>query len=142
MMMIRSFLALPLMFLAIWAAPRPAAAAEEFPVWWSPKLELSKLEDLPRRMERDFRPERWRVIGTPDYGEKTIVDDCRSLLSGWTELSFSVYVDSEALPFYSELADCQALDRLGQVRPARVSYLNVRARSAGLEHPAQSVRRL
>ncbi len=111
--------------LFIWGAARPAAvAAEEFPVWWSPKLELSSLENLPRRMERDFRPERWRVVGVPDDGEKTIVDDCKSLLSSGLDLpSWFYLVDSEARPFYSELADCQALRRLGQVRPAKESYL-------------------
>lgn len=113
--------------LSIWGAARPAAGAdtaEEFPVWWSPKLELGSLENLPRRMDRDFPPERWRVVGIPDDGEKTIIDDCKSLLSSGFDLPSWFYgVDSEARPFYSELADCQALSRLGQVRPAKVSHL-------------------
>lgn len=42
-----------LAFLVIWGATRNAAA-EEFPVWWSPKLEVESLDKLDERLSRKF----------------------------------------------------------------------------------------
>ena len=108
------WIALAILAVAIplWGALRAAAAAEEeFPVWWSHRLELNKLEDLPIRLPKALEPERWRFAAAPEDRDKTI-EDCFWYLETWRSRGL-----------YAELTRCNALRLLTQVRAAEESHL-------------------
>lgn len=97
----------------------------EFPMWWSPSLELDGLDRLEERLGRDFPPSEWRVFSSRDAVNpgKVIIDNCNSLLAAWAVYGGS-FRDTRDLKAYENLeADCRALGMMRRGTEAQRSYL-------------------
>lgn len=111
---------------AVLAACAPVAETGPYPIWWSPRLELTSLDQIDARLQRDLWPTidaKMEVYlnhdGTKD---KALARNCKSLI----ELTDADYWALSSLEYFvqrSELAHCRAIKMLGQGRAADVSYL-------------------
>ena len=109
---------------ALWlAAP---AAAEEFPVWWSPALGIESLEEIDAMLDSPFaREEVSNVFRNTIADDKVIHDedyavDCRShvLLVRTRFIPYRPGDEFDRIGMH-----CFILDALSQAQPAKVSYV-------------------
>ncbi len=103
-----------------------AAEPEEYPIWWSPTLELESLDKIDERLDRPFWPHEdgLRIYKEVEgnYWKKVIATDCVELLG----LSADGFYALENWDLYLQLfhaARCRAIRLLGAARPAETSYL-------------------
>ena len=117
-----------LAFLAVLGPAGPALAAEDgpYPVWWSGELELESLDRVDRRLRRDLWPdipEGLKLYKSQGDGHVTAqARNCNSL----RKLSEAGYYGRSSNDIGIQnyhLSLCRAIALLGQVKPARVSYL-------------------
>lgn len=110
--------------LSIWGATRPAAGAEteEFPVWWSPKLEVESLNKIEERLARKF-PVHGQFEAERDRNgvrETALIDSCAATLhltdAGFTSTPYSFQL--------AILAECRAIELLAEIRPAERSFVH------------------
>ncbi len=108
--------------LSLWGATRPAAGAEEFPVWWSPKLEVESLDKIDERLSRKFpvggQIEARRVRDGVD--ETALMDSCATT----RRLADAGF---EGIPYALQiviLAECRAIELLSDIRPAQRSFVH------------------
>lgn len=120
--------ALALAFFAAlaFAASVRAAADEPYPVWWSDKLELDSLDQVEARLRRnlwlDF-PEGLKLYKANGAGHVTVqARNCNSLIR-LSEEGYYGGGSPDIFVQHYQVSVCQAVDLLGQARPARVSYL-------------------
>lgn len=110
--------------LSIWGATRPAAGAgnEEFPVWWSPKLEVESLDKIEERLSRKF-PEHGQIEAKrvrDGVDETALMDSCTATLR-------LVREGFEGTPYSFQLtilAECRAIELLADIRPAQRSFVH------------------
>lgn len=109
------------MFLAAWVAARPAAA-EEFPVWWSPKLEVESLDKIDERLSRKFHIHGQLEAFREHNGvrETALMDSCAATLHLVSE-------GYAGRPYWLQLAilvECRAIELLADIRPAERSFVH------------------
>lgn len=116
------------LFVAVAAmtACAPMAETEPYPVWWSPSLELTSLDQIDARLQRDLWPtldaEMEVYLNHDGAKDKAIARNCKALI----ELTDADYWALSSLDYFvqrSKLAHCRAIKMLGQGRAADVSYL-------------------
>ena len=119
-------LALVLFAAFAFAAPVHAAADGPYPVWWSAELELDSLDQVEARLRRDIWPdfpEGMKLYKAKGAGYVTAqARNCNSLIRLSEEGYYGGGSPDIFVQFY-QLSVCQAVDFLGQAKPARVSYL-------------------
>ncbi len=109
--------------LSMWGAIRPAAGeTAEFPVWWSPKLELESIDKVDERLARQF-PEHGQLEAYRERNgvrETAMMDSCATT-RGLADAGFEgiPYGDQRAI-----LAECRAIELLADIRPAERSYVH------------------
>ena len=120
---------LALVFLAMLMLAGPARAHETtapYPVWWSDKLELDRLDQVEARLRRDLWldfPEGLKLYIKQGDGHVTAqAQNCESLIRLSEE---GYYGGGSPVIFvqHYQLSVCQAVALLGQAKPARVSHL-------------------
>ena len=108
------------------------AATEEYPVRWSPALDLNALDDIERRLEAPLwnavgilLARRWRYVGVGKAPEPIEPKRILSCADYWAvdlaHLNTRSQSDHNLLREFA--ADCTALNALGAARPARVSFV-------------------
>ncbi len=111
--------------LALALAVPDGATADELPVWWSPKLDLTSIDRIDAIMGAPYSPEDvWEVfryrVGTNGVArDDAVVSDCRSHVR-LEEAGFEPMGPGEA--FHSLGIRCFALDALSKVKPATQSH--------------------
>ena len=109
---------------SLWGAIRPVAGAEteEFPVWWSPKLEVESLDKVGKRLSRKFHMHGQLEACRERNGvrETAMMDSCASTrrLAG---------AGFEGIPIglqRAKLAECRAIELLADIRPAERSFVH------------------
>lgn len=98
------------------------SAQQAYPVWWSPRLGLERLEDLDTHLTKTFWPEGGLKAYETHKADSPfiVVEDCDTLALAIAERRWAgpgVMVQS------SWLIECRMLERLRDARPATVSYL-------------------
>lgn len=101
---------------------RHATAAEEFPVWWTPKLEVESLDKIDERLSREFpvggQIEARRLRDGVE--ETALMDSCATMRrladAGFEATQYSL---QRAI-----LAECQAIELLAKMRPATQSFVS------------------
>lgn len=103
-----------------------AAETEQYPIWWSPTLELESLDKIDERLDRPFWPHEdgLRIYKEVEgnYWKKVIATDCVELLG----LSADGFYALENWDLYLQLfhaARCRAIHLLGAARPVERSYM-------------------
>ncbi len=111
---------------AVLAACAPVAMTESYPIWWSPSLELTSLDQIDARLQRDLWPgldaEIEVYLNHDSAKDKAIARNCKALI----ELTDADYWALSSLDYFvqrSKLAHCRAIEMLGQGRTADISYL-------------------
>ncbi len=99
-----------------------ATAAEEFPVWWSPKLEVESLDKIDERLSRKF-PVGGQIEARRERNgveETALMDSCATTMrladAGFEATKYSL---QRAI-----LAECQAIELLAKMRPATQSFVH------------------
>ncbi len=107
--------------LSIWGAARPAAAAE-FPVSWSPKLDVENLGKVDERLSRKFHIYgRIEARRARDGVEETALMDSCATTRRLADAGF------DGTPYGLQLAilaECRAIELLAKIRPAERSYVH------------------
>ena len=107
--------------LSIWGAARPAAA-EEFPLWWSPKLDVESLDKVDERLSRKFHIHGQLEAERERDGvrETALMDSCATT-KRLADAGFegTPYVFQVAI-----LAECRAIELLADIRPAERSFVH------------------
>ena len=103
-----------------------AAEAEQYPIWWSPALELESLGKIDERLSRRFWPAEYgglpmyRIVAGKEI--RVEVENCVSLERRRAEGYDGVGNNNHKLAVY-HTAWCDALRVLQDAKPAKVSYL-------------------
>lgn len=99
-------------------------AAEDYPIWWSPKLELESLEEADARLRQKMWPdEPLELVRHGDAGrEAQVADSCAGLLH-LTEAGYEAPGQYSLRLVNRRLAWCRAIALLKGSQPARTSYL-------------------
>ena len=96
--------------------------AEEFPVWWSPKLEVESLDKIGERLTRKFplggqieaRRSRDGVV------ETALMDSCATTMrlanTGFGAIQYGLQL--------AILAECRAIELLADIRPVERSFVH------------------
>ena len=100
-----------------------APAAERYPIWWSPALELDSLDRLEARLGEPAPIEGMELTkGYPVVVARAVVTDCNSLLRLIAEgYDASVGMNHRLMRFNA--AWCGAIAAFRTARPARVSHV-------------------
>ena len=126
----------------MWAGP--AVAAERYPVWWAPDLDLERLEDIEREFSVPFPPDQrlefykdvlFRRSGQRQIEWRTVhaavAGDCEAFMAMYEtdfELKYDRHWSEErkdefSLLFYRYKRRCFALWALRRVQPAQRSFV-------------------
>ncbi len=117
-----------LICLTVLAFAATVRAAEDgpYPIWWSAELELDSLDQVGARLRRALWPdfsEGLKLYKGQGAAQMTAqARNCNSLISLTVEGYYGGGSPDIFVQNY-QLSVCQAVDLLGQARPARVSYL-------------------
>lgn len=117
-------LAIAAVAMSIWGATRSAdgAETEEFPVWWSPRLEVESLDKVEARLARKFH-----VHGQLEaYRERNGVRET-ALMNSCTTTRRLADAGFEGIPYGLQtaiLAECRAIELLADIRPAERSFVH------------------
>ena len=115
-------LAILLAAIPLWNAAR-TAAAEEFPVWWSPRLEVESLDKIDARLSRKFHIH-GRVEADRKHNgvrETAVMDSCTTTRR-LSDAGFQGLGPTSGLQL-AILAKCQAIELLADIRPAERSFV-------------------
>ena len=104
------------------SATTTAAAVEEFPVWWSPKLEVESLDKIDARLARKYHVHGQLEAYRERNGvrETAMMDSCaatrRLAEAGFEGIPYGLQV--------ARLAVCRAIELLAGIRPAERSFVH------------------
>ena len=109
-----------------WRGPAVAADEGPYPIWWSPVLELDSLDGVEQRLDRRL----WKdnELGHEMEGQvdgrrlSAYANNCRALKKLHAEGFYFVTGGGYKLQLW-HLAQCRAIELLGQARPARRSFV-------------------
>ena len=114
---------LMLLVAALCLGAAAAPAAERYPVWWSPALQLDSLDRLEARLSETAPIEGMKLTkGYPVVEARAVVTDCNSLLRLTAEEYYARGYTNYGL-MRLNTAWCGALAAFRMARPARVSHV-------------------
>jgi hypothetical protein len=125
----RAPIAALLLLLVAAALPGDGAAAEPYPIWWSPKLELDSLDAIDARLARPFWDPSKDPTGLPLYPEGYRQEDrqearnCVELLALRERGYFAASTNDINLMWHFDVW-CRAVAALKNAEPATQSYLH------------------
>ena len=104
-----------------------AAETEQYPIWWSPALELESLDSIDERRRKRFWPERHDGVRVYKDGDRSTapaeIDDCWTLEQLPRE-GYSTPIENDIRFIESLSRMCTALDMLEIAAAAKVSHVS------------------
>jgi hypothetical protein len=110
------------------AIPPATETATALPVWWSPKLGLASLDDIPQRLD-EKEPPPAQEISFSKGAEQVSISTCSQYLAAKDDGFYAATNFDEGMQSFF-MGTCFALRSLKKVKPANTSYLDPNGWSA------------